>query len=418
MKRSQSVKGVPRDVRSLLNQQTNLNTRIQHANDQQSSLVHSLQVYQMGKKCLSEKEDQLLRLTTVVDQLCNEVAQSKREAKTWKDRLLVKKLEVKQLETELQAETLETEKAQRDFQFANNRLVEMLREIEEKGRLKGQEAMELEAKERHLQAKAQQLASQRGDLEQKSALLSTWSPCEFNGTSLQESIAKLKAELTVKDTQLHSQMEAYQVQQSHLMQVSDALKREFAKITEQKIEAERQRTELDLHDQQIDTQIEQIETMTGEVLAQTQALRKEIDTAQVKKTEIQAKNAQLTQQIAIERALNSDLEQQLADTQASLEVHSQLLAQTTAIDEDLCRQELELEDEELALTRQQRELEKREQLLASRKDIGEELELRLESLMLSEDVYHRRHNKEMDVLGEVLAKLRRREQELDEQLRK
>ncbi len=70
MKRSQSVKGVPRDVRSLLNQQTNLNTRIQHANDQQSSLVHSLQVYQMGKKCLSEKEDQLLRLTTVVDQLC------------------------------------------------------------------------------------------------------------------------------------------------------------------------------------------------------------------------------------------------------------------------------------------------------------------------------------------------------------
>ena len=108
----------------------------------------------------------------------------------------------------------------------------------------------------------------------------------------------------------------------------------------------------------------------------------------------------------------------MKEVQAFAEVKSQLLSDTTAVDEDLRRQEVELEDEELSLARQQRELEKRELLLTSRKDMGEELELRLESLMLSEDVYHRRHNKEMDVLGEVLAKLQRREQELDEQLRK
>lgn len=422
MKRSQSVKGTsaPRaeDVRLLLNQQTHLNMRIQQANEKQSSLVRSLEVYQQGKKGLSEKEDQLLRLSTVVDRLCNEVTAGKQELKAWRDRLQVKKLEVRQLEAELKAETVATEQVQRDFQAASQRLVQMLREIESKGSLKAQEAIDLEAKEQQLKVKVQHLATQRGDLDRKAALLSTWSPSELSGVSLQESIAQLKAELVVKDTQLHSQMETYQAQQGHLMQLSEALKREFAKVTEQKIEAERQNTELDLHDQQIEAQIHQLETMTEEILAQTHTLRKELDTAQGKKLDAQNKNAQLAQQIALERTVQSELEQQLKEVQAFAEVKSQLLSDTTAVDEDLRRQEVELEDEELSLARQQRELEKRELLLTSRKDMGEELELRLESLMLSEDVYHRRHNKEMDVLGEVLAKLQRREQELDEQLRK
>ena len=422
MKRSQSVKGTsaPRaeDVRLLLNQQTHLNMRIQQANEKQSSLVRSLEVYQQGKKGLSEKEDQLLRLSTVVDRLCNEVTAGKQELKAWRDRLQVKKLEVRQLEAELKAETVATEQAQRDFQAASQRLVQMLREIESKGSLKAQEAIDLEAKEQQLKVKVQHLATQRGDLDRKAALLSTWSPSELSGVSLQESIAQLKAELVVKDTQLHSQMETYQAQQGHLMQLSEALKREFAKVTEQKIEAERQNTELDLHDQQIEVQIHQLETMTEEILAQTHTLRKELDTAHGKKVDAQNKNAQLAQQIALERTVQSELEQQLKEVQAFAEVKSQLLSDTTAVDEDLRRQEVELEDEELSLARQQRELEKRELLLTSRKDMGEELELRLESLMLSEDVYHRRHNKEMDVLGEVLAKLQRREQELDEQLRK
>lgn len=422
MKRSQSVKGTsaPRaeDVRLLLNQQTHLNMRIQQANEKQSSLVRSLEVYQQGKKGLSEKEDQLLRLSTVVDRLCNEVTAGKQELKAWRDRLQVKKLEVRQLEAELKAETVATEQVQREFQAASQRLVQMLREIESKGSLKAQEAIDLEAKEQQLKVKVQHLATQRGDLDRKAALLSAWSPSELSGVSLQESIAQLKAELVVKDTQLHSQMETYQAQQGHLMQLSEALKREFAKVTEQKIEAERQNTELDLHDQQIEAQIHQLETMTEEILAQTHTLRKELDTAQGKKVDAQNKNAQLAQQIALERTVQSELEQQLKEVQAFAEVKSQLLSDTTAVDEDLRRQEVELEDEELSLARQQRELEKRELLLTSRKDMGEELELRLESLMLSEDVYHRRHNKEMDVLGEVLAKLQRREQELDEQLRK
>jgi len=402
----------------LLNQQTHLNMRIQQANEKQSSLVRSLEVYQQGKKGLSEKEDQLLRLSTVVDRLCNEVTAGKQELKAWRDRLQVKKLEVRQLEAELKAETVATEQVQREFQAASQRLVQMLREIESKGSLKAQEAIDLEAKEQQLKVKVQHLATQRGDLDRKAALLSAWSPSELSGVSLQESIAQLKAELVVKDTQLHSQMETYQAQQGHLMQLSEALKREFAKVTEQKIEAERQNTELDLHDQQIEAQIHQLETMTEEILAQTHTLRKELDTAQGKKVDAQNKNAQLAQQIALERTVQSELEQQLKEVQAFAEVKSQLLSDTTAVDEDLRRQEVELEDEELSLARQQRELEKRELLLTSRKDMGEELELRLESLMLSEDVYHRRHNKEMDVLGEVLAKLQRREQELDEQLRK
>lgn len=406
------------DVRSLLSQQTHLNMRIQYANEQQSSLLRSLEVYQQGKKGLSEKEAQLLKLSTAVDRLCSEVAASKQEVKVWKDRLQVKKLEIRQLEAQYKAETVETEQAKRDFQAASHRLVQMLREIEAKGSLKAQEAVDLEAREQQMRTKAQELATQKGDLDRKAALLSTWSPSELSGVSIQESIAQLKAELVVKDTQLHSQMDAYQVQQGHLMQLSKALKREFAKVTEQKIEAERQNAELDLHDQQIDAQIKQLETMTEEILAQTQTLKKELDTAQATKADAQAKNAQLAQQMELERTLQRELELQLAQVQAFAEAQTQLLSDATAADEELRRQELEIEDEELSLARQQRDLEKRESLLSSRKDMGEELELRLESLMLSEDVYHRRHNKEMDVLGEVLAKLQRREQELDEQLRK
>ena len=412
MKRCQSA----RSKRQLLEQQTTLNLRIERNNEQQNALTRSLQVYHQGKRYLAEKEDQLLRLTTIVDQLCTEVTHRELLLTTSKDKLQVQELEIKRLETELKAVTLETEKSQLQFHTLNQRLVDLLANIEKKGKIKTQEALELETKEQNLLEKTRNLDREKRDLERKKTVLASWEPGEGGEIMGNEALAKLKAELLVRDTQLHSQMDAYQLQQGQLMQLNESLKREFARIMEEKVEAERQKAELDLHDQQIDSQIRQFDELTASINAEIENFRRNIENEQVKKTELQAKKEKLAVQIEEERKINADLEGKLKDLQGNFEVYSSEMSILTAKDEELKRLEMEVQDEEMRVVREQRELEKREEMLVRKRERGEDLELKLESLMLSEDVYHRRHSKEMDVLSEVMERLRKRERELDAQL--
>jgi hypothetical protein len=413
-KYSPSSKPVHLSEDMFISQQKNLEIKCKELKKQEEDYRTKRSEYKQKKQILAAHVRKVHELTQNIEMQMESVKQAEVEFKSKEEKVKIREDQIQEILQDIENYCQLAE----NMRKANTELTEKLERYEQDTETKRKE---YKLKISKLREAKSLLNSQQFELSQrKETLLRDLEACSSVIEQItadidsSDTIARLRAQLIVKEKQLKVEFEESCIKQSKLAERAKKMNEDCLVLAQNRKGIKDITDEVNESHDALEKKKQQIDALQANIQAERDKIRAEYGKFEEEIESLTEEEAKIDQEISI---MKSNLEkaykekEELIEKEKYLNEHSEVLRER---DSNLRTAEEALDTEEEDLKSKLIEAERREYAMKMKHDLQGDLDLKMEGLKLGEDIWERRHSEEVTLLQDWLNRIQKKENELDE----
>ena len=397
-----------------ISQQKNLEIKTKELKKQQQDYSNKRYEYKQKKQSLAALVRKVHELTQNIEIQMQSVKQAELEFKSKEEKVKLREDQIQEILQDIENYCQLAE----NMRKANTELMEKLKRYEQDTEAKRNE---YKLKISKLRETKNLLNSQQFELSQrKETLLRDLESCSnaieqiAADTNSADTIARLRAQLIVKEKQLKVEFEESCIKQTRLAERAKKLNKDCLVLAQNRKLIQDITDEANESHDALDKKKHQIDTLQANIQGERDKMRADYGNLEEEIESLAEDEAKIDQEISIMKAnleKSYQEKEELIEREKSLNSHSEASRER---DSNLRTDEAALDKEEEELKSKLIEAERREYAMKMKHDLQGDLELRMESLKLGEDIWERRHSEEVTLLQHWINRIHEKEDELNE----